>query len=374
MLYFGISNSTAIKRAGLVSALLFIFFLVDLSQIVHAAPTAVTDKLVQQATRILRDNFGLNSSQFVVQKNANQMTVYIIPGLVDDDEVIGTLLALTDIKQIGVRPLKIKHETKTQAESASTKTWKLLPTDAVFDRPLADPLRPRFYIASRQASDTYPATNVGSVGLGEDFGLLAGRNTLGFNALDISIQGFATSDFDMAKISRDLLVHDYLIAGQLAVRRNAVSSAFRYYHQSSHKGDDYIGLSGATYQKVDYNAVEWLLAYTWKGARIYVGGEYLLPEEPENIDQAVARAGIDYRGAMSLWGVGRWMMGADVRALQLQDYYNNTRLVFGTEFFAGKQSSRSLSLLATYYTGYSYHLQLFQEQSDYTGLELVFGF
>ena len=374
MLYFGfgISNSTAIKRVELAAFSLFVFCLLGLLQTAHAVPAAVTDKLVQQATRILRDNFDLSSSQFAVQKNANKITVYIAPGLADDNEIIGTLLALTDIQQVEIRPLKIKREAKT--ESASAKTWKLLPTEAVFDRPLADPLRPRFYIASRQASDTYPANNVGSVGLGENFGLLAGRNTLGLDALDISIQGFATSDFDMAKISRDLLVNDYLIAGQLAVRRNAVSSAFRYYHQSSHKGDDYIGLSGATYQKVDYNAVEWLLAYTWKGARIYAGGEYLLPEEPENIDQAVARAGIDYRGAMSLWGVGRWVMGADVRALQLQNYYNNTRLVFGAEFFADKQASRSLSLLATYYTGYSYHLQFFQEQSDYTGLELVFGF
>ncbi len=141
---------------------------------------------------------------------------------------------------------------------------------------------------------------------------------------------------------------DYKISLLYALRRRNHAWRFRFYHLSSHLGDDYILRNGIASPYPDANNYEQfdLLYSTQLGqTRLYGGAGFVLSAAAER-KQPYFQAGTLYK---SPGATARLVAGADLRLLAQTDYTPNLKVGLGLEL--GAEERRPLTLLAEFYTG-----------------------
>ncbi len=83
--------------------------------------------------------------------------------------------------------------------------------------------------------------------------------------------------FNLDAPSSDLINADYWIGLPISYRKGPWSYVLRFYHQSSHLGDEFIlGNPGVDRVNLSYEDMELLVSYEWERWRLYGGGGYLL--------------------------------------------------------------------------------------------------
>ena len=120
------------------------------------------------------------------------------------------------------------------------------PDNDVFRLLVADLKQPRFFATFQAVRVRNPApdqnigssVNVGSVGFGENFGLLGRRN--GCDGWQIGILAGVFAQFNLDSSSEDLLNADYVVGIPWSWRSGLISTRVRLYHQSSHLGDEFL--------------------------------------------------------------------------------------------------------------------------------------
>ena len=83
-------------------------------------------------------------------------------------------------------------------------------------------------------------TNIGAVGLGDNFGLFRIAAAAAGNGLQLDLVGGIFAQFNLDQPSFDLINADYLIGLPLSFRASGFSARLRLYHQSSHLGDEFL--------------------------------------------------------------------------------------------------------------------------------------
>lgn len=105
---------------------------------------------------------------------------------------------------------------------------------------LADPKQPQFYatwqFTRSRSNGTY--ANVGAVALGETFGFYSKRN--GCNGWQVGLLTGVFSQFNMDAPSTELINTDFVVGVPMTWRSGNWSTRLRYYHQSSHVGDEFL--------------------------------------------------------------------------------------------------------------------------------------
>jgi hypothetical protein len=103
-----------------------------------------------------------------------------------------------------------------------------LPTGDVFCPLLADPKAIRSFLSyQRTIGEGDSLSTIGSVGIGDLFGLARwGGGTRG-NGVQLSLEGAVFAQFDLESESFDLLNADYLVGLPLTIRRNAFGMRLR---------------------------------------------------------------------------------------------------------------------------------------------------
>jgi hypothetical protein len=248
-----------------------------------------------------------------------------------------------------------------------------LPGGMLFRPLLADPRWPHFSAAYQYYLKDHNLDSVGAVSFGETFTLY--RNRFGPVLWELGMQAGVFAVFDLSTDSYDLMNADYFVSGVLAARFKDFSVLGRFYHQSSHLGDEFI-LHNPEVERIglSYEAIDLKLSYEfWPGLRVYGGGSYLVDRYPSDLDPWVVQGGLEFRSP--------WPSGARVRpiaALDLQSREENKWSLdlsarAGLEF-PGVILGRNLQILLEYYKGHSPNGQFYKDKIEYIGVGLHFHF
>ena len=253
----------------------------------------------------------------------------------------------------------------------------VFPQDELFCPLLADPKQPRSFASLlrgefRTLDDPEDAddTTIAAVGLGDRVGLFRANGSRPGDGLQLDLAGGIFAQFDLGTSSVDLINADYVIGLPLAFRRAGFTTGLRFYHQSSHLGDEYLLRDdGIERENLSFESIELILSQEAGPLRLYAGGEHLFRREPETLDGRLAHLGLELRSGEA--GAIRFVAGADVKLTEQQDYSPAWSGRAGIQIARparGGHPVRLVLLLGEFYSGPSPYGQFFQDDIQYAGV------
>jgi hypothetical protein len=255
-----------------------------------------------------------------------------------------------------------------------------LPEGDVFCPLLADPKAARSFTAYFRGTSSSPlGTDLGSVGIGDRFGLARWGGPRSGEGFQISLEGAVFAQFDLNTPSYDLINADYVVGVPLTFRWRELSGRLRFYHQSSHLGDEFVLRSRIPRDNFAFQSAEGILSFDGGPLRIYAGGENLFNSTPANVETWLIHGGIEVRqrSGLRLGQVARLRLvaGGDVKAVEDLDWTPAWSTVAGFEVSGPREGlhvSRRWSVLGHYYQGPSPYGQFFRSDVEYYGVGLHF--
>ena len=254
-----------------------------------------------------------------------------------------------------------------------------LPTGHLFKPLIADPRWPHFSASYRHYTGTPGSRDTAAVTFGETIPLY--RDNIGgkgeWGQWETGAQAGVFSVFDLDSASYDLINTDFFVAGFVGYRLGDVSALGRFFHQSSHLGDEL--LLRATHPNrinLSYEGLDAKLSYDLPlGLRPYVGGGYLIDVDPSNLGRGFAQVGGEFRSPWALWqGRLRPVAGIDLQFKEENEWHPDFSLRAGLQFENVSVFGRNLQLLMEYYNGRSFEGQFFKEAVEYLGIGVHFNF
>ncbi|HEX6050181.1 MAG TPA: DUF1207 domain-containing protein, partial [Gemmatimonadaceae bacterium] len=199
----------------------------------------------------------------------------------------------------------------------------------------------------------------------------------------ISLAGSVFAQFDLDVSTYDLINADYLIGVPITFRRGPFSTRLRFYHQSSHLGDEYIlREDDPTFERenISFESAELIVSIDGGPFRVYGGGEYLWRRDPEELERSVAHGGIELRPARRLLRFGslagaRFLAAVDVKSSEQQDWDPAFNVRAGFEFDRPRDTdppSRRWGLFFEAYNGPSPYGQFFRKEVRWFGAGIHF--
>ncbi len=249
------------------------------------------------------------------------------------------------------------------------------PVGDMFRPLLADPKQPQFsasIVRFRAEGDRY---EMAAVGFGETYGLYRFFGSREGDGLQLNVEAALFAQFNLDTPSRDLINADYTVGIPITYRRGANSMRLRFYHQSSHLGDEFLQSSNApTRVNLSYEALEFTYSREWREWRLYGGGEYLSDQEPVDLKPLGIHWGVEYRGSKPRIWSGRPIGGMDLKSLDEHDWSVDASIKAGIEFGHPNPGQRRLRLMAEWYRGYDPHGQFYVNKVEYYGLGVSLAF
>jgi hypothetical protein len=284
-----------------------------------------------------------------------------------------------------------RYEGIGEKSNSGASALELFPENDVF-RPLwADPKQPQFFMSWQSTHirsnivnvNTPTHVNLGTVGFGENFGLVGKRN--GCDGWQVGILPGVFAQFNLDSGSTDLINADYVIGIPVSFRSGLFSTRLRLFHQSSHLGDEFLlNNPGVNRVNLSFEVVEAILSLDAPGGwgRIYGGGARAFHVEPSNIDPNSVHWGFELRGptmaapllVKPMPGTRLTLVfGSDFQAFEELNWTINTNVVGGLEW--GKVGSdRRFRILVNYYHGYTPYGQFFATKLEMVGAGVYVSF
>ena len=224
-------------------------------------------------------------------------------------------------------------------------------------------------------------TDIGSVGIGDRLGIFRSNGPQVGEGVQLSLTGSVYAQFDLNAPSFDLINADYLIGLPLTFRRGKISSRLRFYHQSSHLGDEYILNNPVVRENLSFEAIEALVSGEQGPLRAYAGGEVLFGANPKAVETNLIHGGVEVRQSGGLLPTGplrnaRLIAGLDIKSVEILDWRVAWSARAGFEFGQGSDNehrTKRWSLVGEYYDGPSPYGQFFREYVRYYGIGLRVG-
>ena len=254
------------------------------------------------------------------------------------------------------------------------------PQDQIFCPLLADPKEPRSFVSwlrgtFRSLDDpSGTGTTIGSVGVGDSFGLIRWNGSTAGNGVQLDLVGSIFAQFDLGAPSNDLINADYIIGVPLTFRHSGFSFRTKIYHQSSHLGDEYLLRDeDIERENLSFESFEFLASQEIGALRVYGGGERVFHREPASVATKIVHAGAELRSPRA--GT-QLVAGIDLKASELHDWSPATSGRIGVQFArsgAGDHPARLVTLMFEMYQGPSPYGQFFQDDISYVGIGLHFS-
>jgi len=290
-------------------------------------------------------------------------------------QIYQRLMQVPTLEELDIKPFTAAVQENGRATTELNGQTQFLPRTNLFHALLADPKTPRFFVSYLSYDSNYTVDQVGSVGLGENIGLVRWRGAAPGDGLQLGLDAGVFAQFDMGSSSPDLINADYLVGLHLDHKSGPFEGRLRIYHQSSHVGDDYLQ-SHPSFENHSYSYEAMQLIGAWwyeEHVRLYGGGEYLIHRVPDDVERGRLLAGIEYFGPDLGGHSWRPIAAVGLRSDQQQDWYVDTNVRAGLEFSPYAASERHLRLLADYYHGYSPFGQFYDHMVTYYGVALELG-
>ena len=255
------------------------------------------------------------------------------------------------------------------------------PQDQIFCPLIADPKQPRSFASLLRG--TFPSiekpsgkgTTIGSVGLGDYFGLVRWGGPRAGEGLQLDVVGAIFAQFDLDSPSNDLINADYIIGLPLTYRRSGFSMLARVYHQSSHLGDEYLLRSSPIQREnLSFESLELLASQEIGPLRLYGGGERLFRREPDTVKANLLHTGAELRSGRA--GLVQLVGGVDLKTTEQHNWAQALSGRAGLELARpspGGHPVRLVMILLELYKGPSPYGQFFQEDISYVGVGINFS-
>jgi hypothetical protein len=266
------------------------------------------------------------------------------------------------------------------------ETSEAFPSDDVFRPLMADPKQPQFFAIwqhSRQRTGG-SSFNLGSVAIGENFGFYTKRR--GCDGWQVGLLTGIFSQFNLDQSNAELINTDFNVGIPLSWRSGNWSTRIRYYHQSSHLGDEFLDRNlrlGFKRVTVSLEEVDAILSYDYRWLRVYGGAAYLVHREPATVDRTRLQWGFEARApAMRTQVLVPFLdqllvtpvLSADFNSLEDHDWVINTNVLGGFEW-SRTGSRRRFRIMLTYFHGHNPYGQFFINQKiESIGLGSYFTF
>jgi len=252
---------------------------------------------------------------------------------------------------------------------------ELFPRQKLFASLLADPRWPRSGIAYQRYVGDSELRNVGGAAFGESFPIAGGGALLG-GRWELGIQGSVFSIFDLDAASMDLVNSDFLGGVTFAWRKGPFATMLRFFHQSSHLGDEYLLRNRVDRINLSFEELDWLFAIDLLDAfRPYAGVGVLVRRDPADIDRWSLQVGVD---AQSPWRLGstplRPVASIDLQFREESGWQTDLSIVAGVQLESARLGRLRLRMLLEYYRGRSPNGQFFERRIDTVGFGMSLGF
>ncbi len=258
------------------------------------------------------------------------------------------------------------------------------PSDDVFRPLLADPKQPQFFAnwRSTRSRTNRTTSNIGSVAIGENFGFYTRRD--GCNGWQISLLTGIFAQFDLDEKNAQLINTDFNVGIPITWRSGNWSARLRYYHQSSHIGDEFLGANPG-FKPITFilEEVDAILSYDYKWLRVYGGGGYLVHREPATFSRGKVQWGFEARAPSMRTRilvpfldrlVVTPVLSADFKSMQAHEWIIDTNVLGGFEW-SRTGSLRRFRIMANYFHGFNpYGLFAINQKIESFGLGAYFMF
>jgi hypothetical protein len=255
------------------------------------------------------------------------------------------------------------------------------PQDQIFCPIIADPKEPRSFASLLRG--TFPSiekpsgegTTIGSVGLGDSFGLVRWGGPRAGEGVQLDVVGAIFAQFDLDSESNDLINADYIIGLPLTIRRSGFSIRARVYHQSSHLGDEYLLRSSQIQREnLSFESLELLASQELGPLRVYGGGERIFRRDPDTVKAKLLHAGAELRSGRA--GLLQLVSGVDLKTTEQHDWSQALSGRIGFELARPASAGhpvRLVTIMLELYKGPSPYGQFFQEDISYVGVGIHFS-
>jgi len=284
---------------------------------------------------------------------------------------------------IGKFPIAMDTKAMEQAGVYHLPTG-FLPPGRLFQPLIADPKWPTFSVAYTYYSPYHPNSlkDVIPVSIGDTIPFERG-NWPDHWQWETGMQADAFAYFNMDTVHSDLQNTDFQVGGYFAVRHRNFSLLVRYYHQSSHLGDEFLIANPAYYnglrQKISYEELNAIASIDLlhRMIRLYAGAGYLGDVAPANLGHWRFHYGAEYHGT-AFYHKGTCYIspvaGIDFKNWSENNYATDISAVGGIQLSNGKPDSSKLQFLLEFYRGHSPYGQFFVNKIQYFGLGIHFYF
>lgn len=355
-------------------------------------PVTVGDAYLQgYAAAVLEREVGLARDAYTLRVEGGIATVLLLPQAAEQREAAERALSRVEgfaAVQVALAPPAappsgpVAKAYKSAEEVAGVMaTGVRFPVGDVFLPLLADPKQPQFFVSLRhfdtrgQTLDPhFSGFTMASVAYGENFGLYRKLGKREGDGIQVGMDGALFAQFDMDGASHDLLNADYTVGIPVTWRKGDTSLRFRFYHQSSHLGDEFL----LTYQpervNLSFEAFQLIFSRQWGSWRAYAGGEYLVDRDPADLESGGLQWGAEYRGTRELFGLGRLVAGLDVKHFEETGWSGSASAKVGLEFGQADPNRRHLRFMLEGYRGFAPYGQFYREKVWYFGAGLYLNF
>jgi len=217
--------------------------------------------------------------------------------------------------------------------------------------------------------------------MGESFGFYTKRQ--GCNGWQVSLLTGVFSRFNMDTPSTELINTDFVVGLPVTWRKGSWSARVRYYHQSSHVGDEYL-LSRPGFNRLNFSVEEAdaILSYDYRQTRFYAGSGVLLHREPASLDRHKVQWGFEARGPsiaspfigiISEGLIVTPVVAVDCKSFEALHWVVNANVVGGLEW-SRPESLRRFRIMVNYYHGFNPYGQFIAQKIETVGAEIYLSF
>ena len=272
---------------------------------------------------------------------------------------------------------------ETTVRPALKGVW--FPQNTVLFQPIiGDPWEPMYSVAYRWGDDQLGAKVI-EVSYGDEFPIFRWFDVFSAHGdLQIGITAGVWSAFKMNATTdgalSELVNTDYLVGLMLTYAYDKWSYRFRFYHISSHLGDEFL-VNHPNFDRVNpsMECVDLFVSCQLTSAiRLYVGpGIVVHSDTSYHIDPFY----IEYGTEMRWWGrkyfyhrlYGTFFFVANFRNWQENDMEFDTSLLLGYEWSKLQGVGRKIRIFGEYHNGYS-EGQFFKDHTSWIAIRLAWGF
>ncbi len=266
-----------------------------------------------------------------------------------------------------------------KTEQGASRETILFPEDPQFYAPLASPKEPRTHVTFLRLNLPGDSFNIGSVGFGDSFGLVRWPGWGEADAWQFGISGAVLAQFNLDSDSMDLINADYIIGLPLSYRNGPWSARARFFHQSSHLGDEFLLLPQRpdlrqTRINLSFETIELLGGWEWNGIRLTAGPSYILHTD-SSLKRYSVQGGIDYLSTTPLYKSSlRPFASVVCHAWEETAWNPDVSAKAGINIRSPFSVKRAIQIFGEYYRGNLPFGQFYKLRADYYGAGLNISF